>query len=177
MAEGVGGLRYVTGYPDRPPARPNLSLGDSLAGLHAALGIMIALYGRDGVGARAGQVVDIAIYESVFNMMEAIVPEYDMCGVIREREGTKLDRLVEIEDESGLLGVTGQARIGGDRKIRGCYGAWRLGAGQRFFGRARDDRFGAQKCCSAQQAASQQNTVICAVSQRFGASGDPSVPH
>jgi len=94
VAEGVGGLRYVTGYPDRPPARPNLSLGDSLAGLHAALGVMIALYYRDIVGARTGQVVDIAIYESVFNMMEGIVPEYDMCGIIREREGTKLSGIV-----------------------------------------------------------------------------------
>jgi formyl-CoA transferase len=94
VAEGVGGLRYVTGFPDRPPARPNLSLGDSLAGLHAALGIMIALYDRDIVGVGAGQVLDIAIYESVFNMMEGIVPEYDMCGVVREREGTKLSGIV-----------------------------------------------------------------------------------
>ncbi len=57
VAEGVGGLRYVTGYPDRPPARPNLSLGDSLAGLHAALGVMIALYYRDIVGARTGHTI------------------------------------------------------------------------------------------------------------------------
>lgn len=94
VAEGVGGLRYVTGYPDRPPVRPNLSLGDSLAGLHAALGIMMALYYRDVVGAHVGQVIDVAIFEAVFNMMEGIVPEYDKCGIVREREGTKLSGIV-----------------------------------------------------------------------------------
>lgn len=94
VAEGVGGLRYLTGYPDRPPARPNLSLGDSLAGLHAALGILMAVYYRDVVGAGLGQVVDIAIYEAVFNMMEGIIPEYDKCGIIREREGTRLTGIV-----------------------------------------------------------------------------------
>lgn len=90
VAEGVGGLRYVTGYPDRPPVRPNLSLGDSLAGLHAALGILMAVYYRDIKGTGTGQMVDVAIYEAVFNMMEGIVPEYDKTGVVREREGTRL---------------------------------------------------------------------------------------
>jgi len=94
VAEGVGGLRHVTGYPDRPPARPNLSLGDSLAGLHAALGILMAVYYRDVVGTGVGQVVDVAIYESVFNMMEGIVPEYDKCAIVREREGTRLTGIV-----------------------------------------------------------------------------------
>ncbi len=94
VGEGVGGLRYVTGYPDRPPARPNLSLGDSLAGLHAALGVMLAVYDRDVRGADTGQVVDVAIYESVFNMMESVVPEYDKAGVVRERGGTRLSGIV-----------------------------------------------------------------------------------
>jgi len=94
VAEGVGGLRYVTGYPDRPPVRPNLSLGDSLAGLHAALGILIAIYYRDVLGGGTGQEVDVAIYEAVYNMMEGIVPEYDKCGIIREREGTRLTGIV-----------------------------------------------------------------------------------
>lgn len=94
VAEGVGGLRYVTGYPDRPPVRPNLSLGDSLAGLHAALGILMAVYYRDVVGTGVGQMVDVAIYEAVFNMMEGIVPEYDKGGIIREREGTRLTGIV-----------------------------------------------------------------------------------
>jgi crotonobetainyl-CoA:carnitine CoA-transferase CaiB-like acyl-CoA transferase len=94
VAEGVGGLRFVTGHPDRPPVRPNLSLGDSLAGLHAALGILMAVYYRDIRGAGKGQVVDVAIYEAVYNMMEGIVPEYDKARVIREREGTRLSGIV-----------------------------------------------------------------------------------
>ena len=97
VCEGFGGFRYVTGFPDRPPVRPNLSLGDSLAGVHAALGVMMALYHRDrGTSAPdpVGQDVDVAIYESVFNLMEALVPEYDRLGLVREREGSKLNGIV-----------------------------------------------------------------------------------
>ena len=94
VAEGVGGLRYVNGFPDQPPVRPNLSLGDTLAGLHAALGILMAVYRRDIKGSGTGQMVDVGIYEAVFNMMEGIVPEYDKCGVIRGREGTRLSGIV-----------------------------------------------------------------------------------
>jgi len=94
VGEGVGGLRYLTGDRDRPPVRPNLSLGDSLTGLHAAFGILTALYHRDAQGGGTGQVVDVAIYESVFNMMESTIPEYDKAGVIREREGTRLSGIV-----------------------------------------------------------------------------------
>jgi crotonobetainyl-CoA:carnitine CoA-transferase CaiB-like acyl-CoA transferase len=98
VCEGVGGFRFVNGFPDRPPVRPNLSLGDSLAGLHAALGIVMALYNRDGrktgEGAGRGQQVDVAIYEAVFNMMESLVPEYDRLGVVRQREGAKLSGIV-----------------------------------------------------------------------------------
>ena len=98
VCEGVGGFRYVNGFPDRPPCRPNLSLGDSLAGMHAALGIVMALYnkagrrGREGGG--TGQEIDVAIYESVFNMMESVVPEFDRLGMTREREGSKLSGIV-----------------------------------------------------------------------------------
>jgi crotonobetainyl-CoA:carnitine CoA-transferase CaiB-like acyl-CoA transferase len=94
VAEGAGGLRYLTGYPDLPPVRPNLSLGDSLAGLHAALGILVAVYNRDVVGIGTGQMVDVAIYEAVYNLMEGIVPEYDKTGIIREREGNRLTGIV-----------------------------------------------------------------------------------
>lgn len=106
VCEGMGGLRYVTGHPDRPPVRPNLSLGDSLAGLHAAFGILLGLYHRDrnrdgqrtgdsqpGVP-NSGQVVDVAIYEAVFNMMESLLPEYDGAGVIRERAGSTVTGIV-----------------------------------------------------------------------------------
>ncbi|MDW8166882.1 MAG: CaiB/BaiF CoA-transferase family protein [Acidobacteriota bacterium] len=94
VAEAMGGLRYVTGYPDRPPVRPNLSLGDTLAGLHAALGALMAIYHRDVLGSRRGQMVDVAIYEAVFNMMESLLPEYDKLGYVREREGSKLSGIV-----------------------------------------------------------------------------------
>jgi len=94
VAEGVGGLRYLTGYADRPPVRCNLSLGDTLAGLHAALGLLMAVYHRDVKRTGQGQVVDVAIYEAVFNMMESLVPEYDMYGLVRERQGSKLSGIV-----------------------------------------------------------------------------------
>jgi crotonobetainyl-CoA:carnitine CoA-transferase CaiB-like acyl-CoA transferase len=94
VAEGAGGLRYVNGFPDRPPARPNLSMGDTIAGLHAALGILTAVYHRDVNATKQGQVVDVAIYEGIFNLMESIVPEFDKLGLIRERQGAKLTGIV-----------------------------------------------------------------------------------
>jgi crotonobetainyl-CoA:carnitine CoA-transferase CaiB-like acyl-CoA transferase len=93
VCEGVGGMRYTTGYPDRPPVRTGTSIGDTLAGLHAALGALMAVYHRD-VNGGEGQVVDVAIYESIFNMMESTLAEYDKLGVIRERTGAKLDGIV-----------------------------------------------------------------------------------
>ena len=93
VAEAFGGLRYVTGEPDRPPVRPNLSLGDSVAGLHAALGILMGLYHRDARGG-SGQMIDVALYEAVLNLMEGMIPEYDKAGVKREREGMRLTGIV-----------------------------------------------------------------------------------
>jgi len=93
VAEAFGGLRYVTGEPDRPPVRPNLSVGDSVAGLHAALGILLALYHRDAKGGQ-GQEIDIALYECVLNLMESTISEYDGAGVIRQREGMRLTGIV-----------------------------------------------------------------------------------
>jgi formyl-CoA transferase len=84
IGEAMGGLRYVTGFPDRPPVRPNLSVGDTLASLHGVIGALLAL--RSG----KGQVVDVALYESVFNVTESILPEYDAQGAIRERSGSTL---------------------------------------------------------------------------------------
>jgi formyl-CoA transferase len=88
VGEAMGGLRYVTGEPDRPPARAGISIGDSLAGLHAALGVMMALHGRHRTG--RGQVVDAAIYESVLSVMENLITEYGLTGYIRERSGAVL---------------------------------------------------------------------------------------
>lgn len=93
VCEAMGGLRYVNGFPDRPPVRPNLSLGDSLAGMHAAMGVLLALVAK--LRSRGGgQVVDAAIYESVFNMMEGVVPEYDGAGAIRGPSGSTLTGIV-----------------------------------------------------------------------------------
>lgn len=88
IAEAVGGLRYVTGYPDRPPVRPNLSIGDTLASLHGVIGALLALRHIQSGG--GGQVIDVALYESVFNVMESLLPEYDAQGFVRERSGSSL---------------------------------------------------------------------------------------
>ncbi|MGC8806317.1 MAG: CaiB/BaiF CoA transferase family protein [Thiomonas sp.] len=97
IAEAMGGMRYVTGDPDRPPMRANLSLGDSIAALHAVMGALIALRHRDATGGRwdgrrggEGQVVDVALTESVFNMMESTLMEYSYDGTVRQRTGTSI---------------------------------------------------------------------------------------
>ena len=106
IGESMGGLRYVSGHPDRPPVRVGISIGDSVAALHGVIGAMMALRHRDVTGGRwngasgaqcvagQGQMVDVALYESVFNMMESLVPEYDHAGVVRERTGGTLPGIV-----------------------------------------------------------------------------------
>jgi formyl-CoA transferase len=97
IGEAMGGIRHVTGYPDRPPVRIGLSIGDSIAALHGVIGALMALRHRDatgGPGRGQGQMVDVALYESVFNMMESALPEYDRFGVVRERTGTSLPGIV-----------------------------------------------------------------------------------
>lgn len=85
IAEAAGGLRFITGEPDRPPARVGLSLGDSIASLHAVVGALIALHEREASG--RGQIVDVALTESVFSMLEGILPEYAYYGAVRQRTG------------------------------------------------------------------------------------------
>lgn len=86
IGESMGGLRYITGFPDRPPVRTGISIGDSIAALWAAIGALMALRHRE-VNGGAGQVVDVALYEAVFAMMESMVPEFDVAGFMRERTG------------------------------------------------------------------------------------------
>lgn len=86
IGESMGGLRYVTGFPDRPPVRTGISIGDSIAALWATIGALMALRHREVNGGQ-GQIVDVALYESVFAMMESLVPEFDRFGFIRERTG------------------------------------------------------------------------------------------
>ena len=89
IAEAIGGLRYVTGYPDRAPVRVGVSLGDTLAALYAVIGALMALHHRNVNGGK-GQVVDAALYESVFAVMESLIPEYSRFGFVRERSGASL---------------------------------------------------------------------------------------
>lgn len=86
VGESMGGLRYVTGFPDRPPVRTGISIGDSIAALWGAIGALMALRHRE-VNGGPGQVVDVALYEAVFAMMESLVPEADVFGFVRERTG------------------------------------------------------------------------------------------
>ena len=97
IAESMGGIRFVTGYPDRPPVRIGISIGDSIAALHGVIGALMALRHRDATGGRGkgeGQMVDVALYEAVFNMMESTLPEFDVFGAVRTRTGGALPGIV-----------------------------------------------------------------------------------
>ena len=89
IGEAMGGLRFTTGDPDSPPARVGISIGDSLASLHGVIGALMSLL-RVKTGRGRGQVVDVSLYESVFNLMESLVPEYDLMGHVRTRTGGAL---------------------------------------------------------------------------------------
>ena len=89
IGEAMGGLRYVTGEPGRVPVRCGISIGDTLAALHGTIGILLALYHRK-VNGGAGQVIDVALYESVFNCMESLLPEFSAFGAVREPSGGAL---------------------------------------------------------------------------------------
>ena len=92
VCEAFGGFRYVNGFPGEVPVRPNISIGDTLAGIHAALGVLLAYIGRQKNG--QGQVVDVAIFEGLFNLLEAVIPEYSGAGIIREPSGTAITGIV-----------------------------------------------------------------------------------
>ena len=94
VCEGISGFRYVNGFPDQAPVRPNLSIGDTISGIHAALGIALALLQRNKNDQHKGQVVDVALYESMFNLMEAVVPEFSGAGAIRQPSGTTVTGIV-----------------------------------------------------------------------------------
>jgi crotonobetainyl-CoA:carnitine CoA-transferase CaiB-like acyl-CoA transferase len=94
VAEAAGGLRHLNGFPDRPPPRLGVSLGDSLAALFALQGVLLALVWRAGAGKGRGQVVDVALTESCFAMLESVVPEYDRLGLERGPAGTTLAGIV-----------------------------------------------------------------------------------
>jgi formyl-CoA transferase len=89
IGEAMGGLRHLTGEPGRVPVRCGISIGDTLAALHGAIGVLTALYHRDANGGK-GQVIDVALHEAVFNVMESLIPEYSAFGVVREAAGSAL---------------------------------------------------------------------------------------
>jgi formyl-CoA transferase len=89
IGEAMGGLRHLTGEPGRVPVRCGISIGDTLAALHGVIGVLLALYHRDARGGK-GQVIDVALHEAVFNVMESLVPEYSAFGAVREAAGSAL---------------------------------------------------------------------------------------
>ena len=93
IGESMGGIRHVTGYPDRAPVRVGISLGDSLAALYGVIGALMAVYHREINGGK-GQYVDVALYEAVFSLMESMLPEFSMNGFVRERSGSALPGIV-----------------------------------------------------------------------------------
>jgi formyl-CoA transferase len=93
IAESMGGLRYVTGYPDRPPVRAGVSIGDTLASLYGVIGALLALHHLRAHGGK-GQFIDVALYEAVFGVMESLIPEYSAQGHVRERTGSALPGIV-----------------------------------------------------------------------------------
>jgi formyl-CoA transferase len=92
IGEAFGGIRYITGHPDRQPVRVGVSLGDAVAAMYGAIGALMALHQRGASG--KGQVVDVALYEAVFSLMESMLPEYGMTGFVRERSGGSLPGIV-----------------------------------------------------------------------------------
>jgi crotonobetainyl-CoA:carnitine CoA-transferase CaiB-like acyl-CoA transferase len=90
VAEAMSGMRYINGFPGEPPPRMHISLGDSLAAMFSAHGILAALYWRDALGGGRGQVIDVSLVESCFAVLESMAPEYDRCGIVREPGGTHL---------------------------------------------------------------------------------------
>lgn len=88
VAEAIGGLRHVVGYPDRPPVRVGVSLADTVAGLYAVIGALMGLLSRGARG--GGEIVDVALYEAVYSLMESLIPDHDAFGVVRKPEGAGL---------------------------------------------------------------------------------------
>ncbi|MEX1032464.1 MAG: CaiB/BaiF CoA-transferase family protein [Cellvibrionaceae bacterium] len=126
VCEAISGFRYVTGFPGEAPVRSNLSIGDTIAGIHAALGIVMALFAQKNGNAETGQVVDVALYESMFNLLEAVVPEYSGAGVVREPSGTTITGIVPTntyrcaDDKFVVIGGNGDSIFKRLMETAGC---------------------------------------------------------
>ena len=90
VAEAMGGLRFLTGHPDRSPTRVGVSVGDQLAGLHAVIGTLLGLWSREREPHAPGETVDVALHEAVYSIMEGLIPEYVAYGVVRQRSGNEI---------------------------------------------------------------------------------------
>ena len=113
VGESMGGLRYITGFEDRPPVRTGISIGDSIAALWGVIGALLALRHRE-VNGGLGQVVDVALYEAIFAMMESMVPEFDVFGFIRERTGNIMPGITPSSIHTSLDGKHIQIGANGD---------------------------------------------------------------
>jgi formyl-CoA transferase len=112
IGEAMGGWRYIVGDPDRAPSRMGVSIGDSLAATYGCMGALAALHARERTG--RGQIVDSALYEAVLQVMESLVPEYQLSGYIRERSGSKLpgiapSNVYKCKDGDYLIGANQDA--------------------------------------------------------------------
>jgi crotonobetainyl-CoA:carnitine CoA-transferase CaiB-like acyl-CoA transferase len=113
IGEAIGGLRFVTGTPDRPPSRVGVSIGDTLSALYGVIGALMAIEARRESG--RGQVVDVALYEAVFSVMESMLPEFDRFGVVRERTGSILPGIAPtsayrcVDDSFVLIAANGDS--------------------------------------------------------------------
>lgn len=117
VGESMGGLRYITGFEDRPPVRTGISIGDSIAALWGVIGALMALRHREVNGGQ-GQVVDVALYEAVFAMMESLVPEFDVYGFIRERTGNIMPGITPSSIHTTVDGKHVQIGANGDAIFR-----------------------------------------------------------
>jgi formyl-CoA transferase len=119
IGESMGGLRYVTGFADRPPVKTGVSIGDSIAALWAAVGALMALRHKEVNGGK-GQVVDVALYEAVFAMMESLVPEFDVFGFVRERTGNIMPGITPSNTHTTKDGKHVIVGANGDAIFRRC---------------------------------------------------------
>lgn len=135
IGEAMGGLRYLTGYPDRPTTRVGISIGDSVAALYAVIGAMFAVYHRDIKGTGEGQYVDVALYEAIFSLMESMIPEYDVFNYIRERSGSSLPGIAPsntyrcLDDKYIVIGANGDEIF---KRLMNVMGRADLGEDPRF---------------------------------------------
>jgi formyl-CoA transferase len=135
VAEAMGGIRHINGFPGEAPPRMHISLGDSLAGMFAVQGILAALYWRDGAGGGLGQVVDVSLMESAFAMLESTVTDYDRLGIVRGPQGTNLKGIAPsniFRSRDGKWMVIAANADGPFRRLCGAMGRPELLEDERF---------------------------------------------